>query len=153
MPSGWTVDTLREFIIAVLAERDRGVEKLASETTQRFRDANEWRETVTQMIANSVSRPEAEGQWHNFSGRLSTLEKGGVYLTREAYEQAHEALRAQIEIQRTGLSEHVNQDLVWQADLRQQITSLRARMIGATAAVASIMAVVVALVAILRINA
>ena len=153
MPSGWTVETLREFVIAILAERDRGVEKLASETTQRFRDANEWRETVTQMIANSVSRPEAEGQWRNFGNRLSTLEKGGVYLTREAYEQAHEALRAQIEIQRTGLSEHVNQDLVWQADLRQQIASLRARMIGATAAVASIMAVVVALVAILRINA
>ena len=153
MPSEWTVDTLREHFDEILRERDRGIVKLADETSQRFRDANEWRETVGHMINTSVTRAEAEGQWRGFVERLSALEKGGVYLTREAYDQGHEALRSAMDAQRLALSEHVGMDLQWQAELRSQIDSLRSRMIGATAAVAAIMAVVIALVAILRINA
>ena len=153
MPSEWTIDTLLEHIRAIADERQRAINQLATDTNQRFRDANEWRETVSHMINSSIPRSEAEGQWRGFGDRIAALERGGVYLTREAYDQAHEALRTQIETNRVGLAEHASLDLSWQADLRQQIVALRARMIGATAAVAAIMAVVVALVAILRINA
>ena len=120
---------------------------------KRFDSVNEWRRTVADIIGTAVPRHEVEGKWASFEGRLNALEKGGVYLTREGYEQAHESLRTQLEINRTSLIEHAASDERWQADLRQQIVSLRARMYGASAAVVTIMAVIMALVALLRINA
>ena len=74
MVSEWTIDTLREHINIVLAERDRAIEKLATETGSRFHDANEWRQTVTHLMGAMVPRSESENQWHGFTARISNTE-------------------------------------------------------------------------------
>ena len=123
-------DSTRTIVVAMEAElrslRDSFFESKAN-TDQRFHQVNEFRSAMG--------------------------DQQKTYLPAATWEAGHEMLRGAVEANRLSLVEHMGDDQRWQGDLRTQIQSLQARMIGATAAVAAIMAVVVALVAILRINA
>ena len=72
-PSGWTVDTLREHVLAMMDERDRryaerfaaqekAVNVALEQTKTRFENVNEWRGTVTDLLNNAMPRPEAENR-------------------------------------------------------------------------------------------
>lgn len=93
--SGWTVDTLRELIITRMDERDRrytekfdaqekAVLVALDQTRTRFENVNEWRGTVSDLLANAMPRPEAvtinaatNDKIQAINSRLDKIEGGG----------------------------------------------------------------------------
>jgi len=86
MTSEWTIDTLREHLSAVLAERDRAIDKLAAETIQRFRDAdyattakfattNEWRQTYGDIANTMMPRSEAEEKNKSLQAQVTAIQQ------------------------------------------------------------------------------
>ena len=110
-------------------------------TTQHHSD----QETLS-LTARELDRRLAE--MNNFREQLS--HQAGTFITREVYDNAHEYLRAQIEINRAGIetlrTTHVH-DI---GTVTGELGSVRSRMAGAAAAMLAAITILTTLVAILN---
>lgn len=58
--SEWTVDTLREHVLALFGEKDRAVQKLETATEKRFEGVNEFRAQLADQQRTLMPRQESE---------------------------------------------------------------------------------------------
>ena len=101
-----------------------------------------------------------EERIHELTRRIDTLtvsidnlnRSSEQFLTRSAYEVAHEALRAEHNQTRNTLADVRAAQAQGDSDLRGQIATMRARFAGAAAALSLGIAIVIALLTILEIG-
>ena len=83
--SGWTTDTLHSHLLSLMNERDRRYEQrfasaeqavhvALAQTETRFENVNEWRGTVSDLLANAMPRPEADSRASSTDEKINALQ-------------------------------------------------------------------------------
>lgn len=125
----------------------REIDQSGKEITSITSDLRALRDTTADF---KISTDQRFHQVNEFRAAMADQQK--TYLPKQTWDTGHEFLRQQVEGARIGLTELEGKVQVWQAEIRESVSSLRSRMVGAVAAVSTVMAVVVALVALLKLN-